>query len=258
MHIRKALAAFAEFRSEIEDHFDELKMEVDRRFGPSRRADGEVFRALPPPQGMPMTVMDALCERRSQRNFSNEPLPDQMLSNLLFAADGINRKSGRRTTATALNWRETDIYLLKANGIWRWVPERRGLLFCEMRDARDVTYLFQTPLTLPPVQFIYVANYARARNLISDAVETLAPKLSRSPLSEEEIREMRIRACTIDVGIKLQSVYLAAAAMDLACVARTGFPADKVAAALRLKEDEAVIAAQSLGFPAKSILDHIR
>ena len=113
---------------------------------------------------MDMSVLTALNERRSQRNFSNEPLPDQLLSNILYAADGINRKGGRRTTATALNWRETDIYVLKANGIWRWVPERNGVLFCSLHDVRDQTYLLQTQLTVPPVELVFVANYARTRN----------------------------------------------------------------------------------------------
>ena len=225
---KKALAAIAEITNELGDQFDELRAEIDRRFG-ERRSEGEVFRPLPAPQGMDMSVLTALNERRSQRNFSNEPLPDQLLSNILYAADGINRKGGKRTTATALNWRETDIYVLKANGIWRWVPERNGVLFCSLHDVRDQTYLLQTQLTVPPVELVFVANYARARNFLSN-----------------------------DVGIKLQSVYLAAAAMNLACVARTGFRTDKISAALHLKPDEVVIAAQSLGFPAKSILDHLK
>lgn len=131
---KKALAAIAEITNELGDQFDELRAEIDRRFG-ERRSEGEVFRPLPAPLGMDMSVLTALNERRSQRNFSNEPLPDQLLSNILYAADGINRKGGKRTTATALNWRETDIYVLKANGIWRWVPERNGVLFCSLHDC---------------------------------------------------------------------------------------------------------------------------
>lgn len=254
---KKALAAIAEITNELGDQFDELRAEIDRRFG-ERRSEGEVFRPLPAQQGMDMSVLTALNERRSQRNFSNEPLPDQLLSNILYAADGINRKGGKRTTATALNWRETDIYVLKANGIWRWVPERNGVLFCSLHDVRDQTYLLQTQLTVPPVELVFVANYARARNFLSNAVETIAPKIKKTAVDEAEIREARIRACTLDVGIKLQSVYLAAAAMNLACVARTGFRTDKISAALHLKPDEVVIAAQSLGFPAKSILDHLK
>ena len=173
---KKALAAIAEITNELGDQFDELRAEIDRRFG-ERRSEGEVFRPLPAPQGMDMSVLTALNERRSQRNFINEPLPDQLLSNILYAADGINRKGGKRTTATALNWRETDIYVLKANGIWRWVPERNGLLFCSLHDVRDQTYLLQTQLTVPPVELVFVANYARARNFLSNAVETIAPKI---------------------------------------------------------------------------------
>ena len=253
----KALAAFSEIKTEISDQFEELRADVARRFG-EKRPEGEVFRTLPPPAGMEMSVLEALQNRRSQRNFSNEPLPDQLLSNILYAADGINRKGGRRTTATALNWRETDIYVLKPNGIWRWVPERHGVLFCSLNDVRESTYLLQTQLTVPPVELVYVANYARTRSLLTDAIESIAPKIRKAALTESEIREARLRACTLDVGIKLQSVYLAASAMGLACVARTGFRTDRISAALHLKSDEVVLAAQSLGFPAKSILDHLK
>ena len=79
---KKALAAIAEITNELGDQFDELRAEIDRRFG-ERRSEGEVFRPLPAPQGMDMSVLTALNERRSQRNFSNEPLPDQLLSNIL-------------------------------------------------------------------------------------------------------------------------------------------------------------------------------
>ncbi|MDO5530957.1 nitroreductase family protein [Sutterella sp.] len=257
MSIKKAVEKIKEFRTELEDQYEELRAEIEARFG-KRRDDDEVFRPLPEPRGMQMTLMRALQTRRSERNFSNEPLTDQMVSNLLFAADGINRKNGRRTTPSALDWRETDIYLLKSNGIWRWVPERRGLLFCAKHDVREASYVISTQLTLPPLEIVYVTNKERTRNLLTEAVETLAPKIARTGVKEDDLEEMRLRAYHLDVGVKVQSVYLAAAAMRLACVARTGFPAARLAEALHLKDDEMVVAAQSVGYPARSILDHIK
>ena len=224
MSIRKTLNnKLHDIRTGIGDQIEELKAEIDRRFGSLGRKSGdEILRALPEPNGMTMPLMEALEERESERSFSNEPLPDQLVSNLLFAADGINRKGGKRTTPTALNWRETDIYLLKANGIWRWVPERRALLFCALHDIREESYLLNSQFTLPPLELVYVTNYSRTRSFITDAVETIAPKIRSAAFSEEAIRELRIRSTNIDVGAKIQSVYLAAAAMGLSCVARRG------------------------------------
>lgn len=198
MSIRKTLNnKLHDFRTGIGDQIEELKAEIDRRFGSLGRKSGdEILRALPEPNGMTMPLMEALEERKSERSFSNEPLPDQLVSNLLFAADGINRKGGKRTTPTALNWRETDIYLLKANGIWRWVPERRALLFCALHDIREVSYLLNSQLTLPPLELVYVTNYSRTRSFITDAVETIAPKIRSATFSEEAIRELRIRSTT--------------------------------------------------------------
>ena len=167
MSIEKKLKAkFAELSSDIEDHFDELKREIERRFG--RRHDGEeVFRALSQPAGLSMTLGEALARRRSERNFSNEPLPDPLLANLLYAADGINRPNGRRTTPSAFNWRETEIYVLKPNGIWRWVPERNGLIFCSPEDLRPETHMVEMPLAaLPPVILVYVTNFERTRDFV--------------------------------------------------------------------------------------------
>ena len=54
---KKALAAIAEITNELGDQFDELRAEIDRRFG-ERRSEGEVFRPLPAPQGMDMSVLN--------------------------------------------------------------------------------------------------------------------------------------------------------------------------------------------------------
>ena len=219
----KIKAQFAKLSSEVEDHFDDLKAEIERRFG-KRRSREEVFRALPAPAGLTMSLGEALAKRCSERNFSNEPLPDPLLANLLYAADGINRPNGRRTTPSAFNWRETEIYVLKPNGIWRWVPERNGL--------------------------------ERTRDLVMRLASLIVDKVKRSDWTEDVLEEARLRSTHLDVGLKLQSVSLAAAAMGLACVPRTGFLVKKLNQRLHLKPTESVVAVQSIGYPAKSVLDH--
>ena len=54
----------------------------------------------------------------SSREFSPEPLPVEVLSNLLWAAFGINRPDGKRTAPTASNRQEIDIYVATAKGLY--------------------------------------------------------------------------------------------------------------------------------------------
>ena len=67
---------------------------------------------LPKPQmegGKPL--MQALKERQTSRAFSDQKLSEQVLANLLWAADGVNRPDGKRTAPSAVNWQEVDIYV---------------------------------------------------------------------------------------------------------------------------------------------------
>jgi hypothetical protein len=76
--------------------------------------------ALPAPQtdgGMPL--MKALKLRASSRAFAPDPIPAQTLSNLLWAAWGINRpQEGKRTAPSARNWQEIDVVVVNATGAY--------------------------------------------------------------------------------------------------------------------------------------------
>ena len=75
--------------------------------------------ALPKPQtqgGKPL--MQALSERQSTRTFTDDKLSPQMLSNLLWAAFGVNRPDGRRTAPSASNWQEVRIYAVMAEAAY--------------------------------------------------------------------------------------------------------------------------------------------
>ena len=79
---------------------------------------------LPPAQikgGLPL--MQALRQRRSQRDFAPSPLEPQTLSDLLRAAAGISRPElDRRTAPSAMHSQEVDVYVALPEGLYRYEP----------------------------------------------------------------------------------------------------------------------------------------
>ena len=123
-------------------------------------------RDLPPPRsegGQSLTA--ALKLRRSTREYSDRPLPAQVLSDLLWAAFGINRPaSGDRT---APYWRHVmviDIYLAMADGVWLYEPKAHKLLPYAKEDFRAQTGL-QDFVASAPLNLVYVAHGERMTDI---------------------------------------------------------------------------------------------
>lgn len=92
--------------------------------------------ALPAPDkegGKPL--MQALSLRKSERSFSSDALSEQEISNLLWAAWGVNRPDGRRTVPTANNRQRVEVYAAKADGVWRYDGPSHSLEKVLERDA---------------------------------------------------------------------------------------------------------------------------
>lgn len=116
-------------------------------------ADGDGARiALPAPDtsgGKPL--MQAFALRRSTRRFSNEPIPQQTLGDLLWAVWGVNRPDGRRTAPTGMNRREAAVYAVLGNGVWRYEAKDHALARVLSGDHRaavggaPVTLLYAAP-----------------------------------------------------------------------------------------------------------------
>jgi SagB-type dehydrogenase family enzyme len=185
---------------------------------------------LPPPQtsgGKPL--MQALSERRSTREFSRQALPAQTLSNLLWAAAGVNRTGeGKRTAPSARNWQEIDIYVTTADGAYRYDPVAHALRLTVARDVRALTGVQDFPAQAP-VNLVYVANLQR----MSDAAQ----------------EQQEFYAAT-DTGFIAQNVYLYCASEGLATVVRGSVDRDALAKALGLAAHERITLAQSVGYPA--------
>ena len=122
---------------------------------------------LPPASiagGMPL--MQALAERQSLREFDQQPLPAQTLSELLWAAAGVNRPGlGGRTTASAMNAQEVDVYAALPTGLYRYAAATQTLQLVSATDVRRVTG-YQDFVDNAPLDLIFVADHTRMKPII--------------------------------------------------------------------------------------------
>ncbi|MGO9132715.1 MAG: nitroreductase family protein [Methylovirgula sp.] len=183
---------------------------------------------LPPPRNEGgMNLIGALKLRRSTREYADRPLPRQLLSDLLWAAYGINRPNGDRT---APYWRHVmviDVYAAMADGVWVYEPKTHALQAYLKEDLRAQTG-FQDFVATAPLNLIYVAHGERM--------------LEISP------EERRLYA-SVDTGFIGQNVYLFCASEGLATVFRGAVDYPKLNHALKLPDQQFVTFAQTVGYP---------
>ena len=184
---------------------------------------------LPAPQtegGMPL--MQALKQRHSTRELSARALPPQVLSDLLWAASGVNRPgTGQRTAPTARDWREIDVYVAMADGTYRFEPDAHALRRVLPQDVRALTGI-QDFVAQAPVNLVYVADLDRMGDTTA---------------------EHRLLYSATDAGFIAQNVYLYCASAGLATVVRGSIDREALGVVLGLRPGQRVILAQSIGYP---------
>jgi SagB-type dehydrogenase family enzyme len=179
--------------------------------------------------GIPL--MEALAKRRSSREFLRDPLPQRVLSDLLWAAFGVNRAEGNgRTAPTARDAQEIDIYAALPGGLYIYDPFAHKLSLVAAVDARRVTG-YQDFVDEAPLDLVYVADHWH---------------LSAAPAEE------RFAHSAVAVGAIAQNVYLYCASAGLATVVRGWLDRAALSKALRLSEHEHIVVAQTVGYPRKS------
>ena len=186
---------------------------------------------LPAPQmGGGKPLMQALKERASARAFSPEKLPPQTLSNMLWAAFGVNRPaSGGRTTPSANNSQDMDVYVAMADGLFLYDAKAHVLKQIVADDIRALAGR-QAFVKDAPVNLIYVSD------------------LSRMPRAAPEDKEFYAAAHTGFIG---QNVYLFCASEGLATVVRAMIDRPALAKAMGLRPDQKITLAQTVGYPKK-------
>lgn len=192
------------------------------------QTDSEIL--LPKPQtegGMPL--MTALQNRKTVREISPELLSEQQLSNLLWAAWGQNRQDGRRTAPSARNMQEIDLYVLKADGAFRFDPTRHALIPIIKEDIRVLSAKAEFAQKAP-VMILFVVNY------------------DRQPMPGKSLKK---RYAAVDAGFIGQNIYLYAASENLATVFLGQINPKEAGEKLKLTADQEVIYGQVIGKKAK-------
>jgi len=175
-------------------------------------------------------LMQILAKRSSSRSFSPAPVPMAVLSDLLWAANGVNRPdSGRRTAPSAKNMQEIDIYVAMAEGLYLYEAKDHALKPILREDIRAKTGT-QDYVRDAAVQLIFVADEAKM-----------------GTLAERE----RALYSAADTGYVSENVYLFCAAEGLATVVRAGMDRAALAKLMKLRPEQKIILAQSIGYPKK-------
>jgi SagB-type dehydrogenase family enzyme len=174
--------------------------------------------------GMPL--MEALAKRQSGRSFSERELPQQVLSNLLWAAWGVNRPAtGQRTAPSAHNRQPIDLYVITPKGAFLYDARTHSLSRVAEGDLRKLAgrqdFVYSAPLNL-----VFVEDTSRSGTDAQAAVWS-----------------------GVTAGAISQNIYLFCASEGLATVVRGWVDHEPLAKALGLKPNQRVILAQTVGYP---------
>ena len=168
---------------------------------------------LPPDKTRGTAVMQALSDRKSTRQFAPDKLTMRDLSDLLWAANGVNRPDGKRTAPSALNRQDIEVYAAFETGVYRYDAPSHALMPVTEQDVR--------PVKEAPVVLLLVAKEDTA----------YAP---------------------IDAGIVAQNIYLFCSGVGLATVTRGSMDTEKLSKALKLTEKQKIILNQPVGYFKKT------
>jgi SagB-type dehydrogenase family enzyme len=171
-------------------------------------------------------LLAALRDRASSKAFADQPISQENLSSLLWAAYGINRPdTGKRTAASAFNCQDIDIYLVTAAGTWLYRARPHQLDPVSTQDHRALAAT-QDYARVGALQLVYVSDYRKM---------------------EDRFNAKKPVYAAFHAGAISQNVYLYCASAGLATVVRDSVDRTALKKALELDEDQHIVMAQTVG-----------
>jgi Nitroreductase family. len=179
-------------------------------------------------------LMKALSERQSTRTFTKDNLTLQQMSDMLWAAWGINRSDEKKRTApSARNTQEIDVYVALPTGLYLYDGLSHMLKQIHNRDIRSLCGT-QDFVATAPLNLVYVADMGKLGKKEGD-----------------EIKDSDLLWSYANTGFIAQNIYLYCASENLGCVIRAFIPKEKLAPEMGLRKNQVIILSQTVGVPQK-------
>ena len=180
--------------------------------------------SLPQPsKSLETTVIEALQNRRSERVFAEKQMSDQDLASLLWAANGINREDGRRTAPSAINAKDIDRYVVRADGAYLWDAKENTLKRVSDEDLRPLVAKGQDFVLQAPVSLVLVSDKSRFGNRPANFAQA-------------------------DAGYVSQNICLYCSAAGWACCPRASMDTEGLKKALQLSESQEPMLNNTVGY----------
>lgn len=191
----------------------------------------EVIKLEEPVLNKGKTVMESLQSRRSEREYGEKALSDIQLSEVIWAAGGVNRRDGDKiigyTYPNSYNDQAMSVYAFTKDGIYLYDPAEHSLKPYIKGDHRAESGV-QSYIASAPLNLLYVVDLSRMTG---------------------ETEDERLQVASMNAGHMSANVYLYAASEGLNAICRSHIDRDELRVLLKLPAHFEPLLAQTVGFP---------
>ena len=172
------------------------------------------------------SLMETFSQRKSVREFSNKEITHTDLSDLLWAANGVNRADGKRTAPSAMNKQEIAVYAFTKDGVYRYDFEKHALKLVKQGDYRTLVSAEQKNLAHAPLFLVYIADVSK--------LSTFGDK--------------SLAIASMDAGIVCQNVNLFCSTVGIGTVPRITMKSESILKLLKLSDNNVPIMNNAVGY----------
>ena len=191
--------------------------------------DLQVIKLNEPDKTRGSAIMKTLNDRQSVREYASESIRPQDLSDLLWAANGINRADGKRTAPSCRNFQEVEVYVILPEGAYLYDAKEHVLNPVAAGDYRSAVAVSQDFARTAPLSIVLVADMTKFGNM-SEQSKLMA---------------------AVDIGIVCQNINIVCAGLGLATVPRGTMDEKVLRNALKLTDQHLLLMNNPVGYPKK-------